>query len=269
METLPRHTPKYLAIFRLFHIPTLTGFCFSSMPVKKSLRSPSLAPISPQHHFQTSHSCHPSFQDFPLVQSAATIAACAQGKLLLWFFFIVLGSASVELLGEALAPHAHHGDDGADSATHICCPALCDRVRISHILFPEIKWHPADQKRLAVFAVGVTASLVSSSVSPLPAKIAVWLIHGVAHYFLKVPVRSFTLLLFGLIEMIDFFSFCRPDTVLFYDWVISFVDPCYFWSRELISLTFDPLSFRLDDEVELVSALPFHFPISPPSLINR
>ena len=68
--------------------------------------------------------------------------------------------------------------------------------------------------------------------------------------------------------MIDFVLCWSTDTVLFYDWVISFVDPLLLLVSRVDSLTFDPLSFRLDDEVELVSAAPFHFPISPPSLLT-
>jgi len=140
-----------------FTFPTLTGFCLSSMPVKKSLRFPSLAPISLQHHFQTGvplGSCSVFVALLPSVVSTLSPRSerccyrCLRSGEAFGLVFIVLGSTSVELSGEALGAthrHPHHGD-GTDSATHIFCPALCDRVRISNIHFPEIKWHRVDQK---------------------------------------------------------------------------------------------------------------------------
>jgi hypothetical protein len=72
--------------------------------------------------------------------------------------------------------------------------------------FPEIKWHRADKKRLAAFAVGVTASLVSSSVPRFLAKITVLADPRVPFYFLKAAC-TFVHLLLSVRSMVDSLSF--------------------------------------------------------------
>ena len=122
-ETLPLGTHPMVPtkIFGNIHCLSHSsshGFLFFGFgnPVKKSLRSLSLAPLSPQHHSQTGvplgscrvsveNSYHPSSLDFSSSERCCyrrLRSGEARGLVLLLFYS--LGSASVELSGEVLAP---------------------------------------------------------------------------------------------------------------------------------------------------------------------
>ena len=159
----PRHTPMVSKIFgntQCLSHSSSHGFLFFANPVKRSLRSLSLTPLSPQHHHsqtgvplgscrvsvETPH--HPSSLDFPPVRSAAAVAACAQGKLVVWFYYYYnLGSASVELSGEVLSPPPLPTMSKMEPTMQLIFSALHSvTMCVCLVFFFGDEWLRADQK---------------------------------------------------------------------------------------------------------------------------
>ena len=126
------------------------GFLFFVETVKKSPRSPSLAPLSLPNttpsrvsHLAAATSRSNALPSIVLGLSPSTERCCYRclrsGEARVWFFYLIIwGQLPCNSRGRRSHLPAHHGKDGTDSATHIFGPALCDRVRIPRLLFRRL-----------------------------------------------------------------------------------------------------------------------------------
>jgi hypothetical protein len=142
---------KYFGNIQCLSHSSSHGFLFFANPVKKSLRSLSLSLLSlpnttPRRVSRLAAVASRSkllpsivrLWTFPQFGALLLSPLALRGSSWFGFFFLIIiwGQLPWSYRGRCSHPAAaHHVEDGADYATHIFCPALCDHVRISSSFF--------------------------------------------------------------------------------------------------------------------------------------